>query len=411
MEEYSKGGVKLPSLEDVLRSIERGQGSASKSETVSLEFKTEKATAKETFQDLADAAICLANALGGTIVVGVSDIGTGPAAFLGTTLKGHLVRSRVHALSQPPLTVTVADVTWARKRLLVIDVPEGLDVYSTGKGIFTQRWNDQCLPMRPADVARLTDERSGVDWSALASNRTLEDLDVQAMQVMRQLLRSTGVDANQRLAGLSDQELLRELSLLTGPDRLTRAADYLLCLPADQTAHEVLVYQHRRTRSGEADQVSRWDPPLLTAFLESLTAISARINSTPVNTAQGQQLTIEDYPIAAVREALANAMIHGDLRERRPVQIEHSPEALSVRSPGPLVTGITPANILTHGSRPRFPLLAGTMRVLGLAEELGQGVDRMFREMVRSGRAIPVVRVLEGDLAETGIDLGAAPLE
>lgn len=399
----------MPSLDDVLRSIERGQTSASKAETVTLDFKTEKLNSKETFQDLAEAAVCFANAAGGIIVVGVSDTGTGSDAFLGAALDAHQVRSRIHDLTQPALTVTARDVTWAGKRLLVIDVPEGLDVYSTGKGIFTQRWNDQCLPMRPVDVARLSDERSGVDWSAQASDRTVEDIDGQAMQLTRGLLRSSGDDTKARLARLDDRGLLQELRLLTDAGTLTRAADYLLCSPTSQTAHEMLVYQHKQTRSGEADQVRRWPAPLLTAFSEALSVISARINSTPVNTAQGQQLSIEDYPFAAVREALANAMIHGDLRERRPVQIEHSPEALAIRSPGPLVAGITPENILTHGSRPRFPLLAATMRVLGLVEELGQGVDRMFREMVRSGRAIPTVQVLEGELTETGVDLQGGP--
>ena len=399
----------MSQLEDVLRSIERSQTSASKSETVTLDFKTEKPSTRETFQDLAEAAVCFANAAGGQIVVGVSDTGTGPAAFSGTVLSAGQVRSRIHDLTQPALTVTINEMFWAGKRLLIIHIPEGLDVYSTGKGIFTQRWSDQCLPMRPADVARLNDERSGIDWSGQATERTLEDVDSLALQLMRSLLRSSGVETKERLARLDDRGLLQELNLLTDSSRLTRAADYLLCRPAKQTAHEVLVYQHRPTRSGEADQVRRWSPPLLAAFSEALTVISARINLTPVNTAHGQQLNIEDYPLVAVREALANAVIHGDLRERRPVQVEHSPEALTVRSPGPLVAGITPENILTHGSRPRFPLIANTMRVLGLAEELGQGVDRMFREMVRSGRAIPTVQVLEGEQAETGVDFRGGP--
>ncbi len=60
------------------------------------------------------------------------------------------------------------------------------------------------------------------------------------------------------------------------------------------------------------------------------------------------------------------------------------------------MTGITPANILTAGSKARFPALAGSFRQLGLAEELGQGVDRMYREMVRSGRQTPEVLVASG---------------
>ena len=84
-------------------------------------------------------------------------------------------------------------------------------------------------------------------------------------------------------------------------------------------------------------------------------------------------------------------MIHGDWRTRIPIFIEHSSEYIRVTSPGPLVSGITVHNILTKGSRARYPALASSFRLLGLAEEVGQGVDRMFREMIRSGRDTPVI--------------------
>lgn len=141
---------------------------------------------------------------------------------------------------------------------------------------------------------------------------------------------------------------------------------------AGAVADEILVYQYRQTPGGEAAFAKRWGTPMVTAFAEALEAITARVGITPVNTSGGQQLQVEDYPLAAVREALANALLHGDYRERRPVQIEHSPDALTVRSPGPLVAGITPDNILTVGSRARFPLLTGACRVLGLARNSGR---------------------------------------
>jgi len=73
------------------------------------------------------------------------------------------------------------------------------------------------------------------------------------------------------------------------------------------------------------------------------------------------------------------------------VTIEHSPAVFALTSPGPLVSGVTPENILTHPSKPRNPRLASAARRLGLAEEIGRGVDRMFREMVRSGKALPQI--------------------
>ncbi|WP_152360781.1 RNA-binding domain-containing protein [Microlunatus speluncae] len=399
----------MADVRSVLRSIERLETSAGKAETQFLDFKTEKSTPKETYQDLAEAAVCFANASGGSIVLGVRNGGTGEGVFAGTELDAHVLRSKIYELTEPHLTVIVREIHWGGSRLLEIEVPEGLDVYSTGRGLFLRRWNDQCRPMRPADVARLSDDRSGVDWSAQSSLRSIDAVDPQAFQLLRTFLRSSSDGTKERLARLAEHELLRELGLLASDQALTRAADYLLCEASGPTTHDLIVYQHRQTSSGEADQVRRWQAPMLVAFTEAMAVITARIGSTPVNTSNGQQIAIEDYPSAAVREALANALIHGDLRERRPIQIEHSPEALTVLSPGPLVSGITPQNILTHGSRPRFPLLAASMRVLGLAEELGQGVDRMYREMVRSGRTVPRVHVDEGQTIETGIDFRGGP--
>jgi ATP-dependent DNA helicase RecG len=110
---------------------------------------------------------------------------------------------------------------------------------------------------------------------------------------------------------------------------------------------------------------------------------------TPLTLPNGQQLELYDFPEAAVREALINAVVHRDYTQRGPVVVDHSPQVLGITSPGPLVAGVTPENILTHPSAPRNRTLAGAMRTLGFAEEIGRGIDRIFREMIRSGRALP----------------------
>jgi ATP-dependent DNA helicase RecG len=384
-------------VQQALSQIRRGTRSAASLESQTLDFKLDKASDKETYQDLAEAAVCFANASGGVIVVGVADSKVGPEAFVGTSLRTNSVRSRIHALTEPSLVVTVEELDHDGLRLLLIRVPEGLDVHSTTEGLVTRRWNDQCLPMRPADVSRLDDERRGADWTSQSSQRPIDEVDPDALLRVRTLLRSIPDDSRRTLGLASDLDVLDGLRLVHLDGALTRAGEILLCRDAVSAPDEILVYQYRLTPGGEAAFAKRWGTPMVTAFAEAMEAITARIGITPVNTSAGQQLQVEDYPIIAIREALANALLHGDYRERRPVQVEHSPDSLSVRSPGPLVAGITPENILTAGSRARFPLLAGAYRTLGLAEELGQGVDRMFREMARTGRSVPKV-VVEHDM-------------
>jgi ATP-dependent DNA helicase RecG len=134
---------------DALELIFKGARSASSLENQWLDFKTDKATDKESYQDLAETAVCFANASGGAIVLGVADSRPGPNAFVGTRLKVESLRFRIHALTEPSLVVTVQELEYAKVRLLIIAVPEGLDVHSTRKGFVTKRWNDECLPMRP----------------------------------------------------------------------------------------------------------------------------------------------------------------------------------------------------------------------------------------------------------------------
>ena len=171
-------------LEKLLDKIWQERSSASKFETQHLDFKTEKETAKATFHDLAEAAVCFANAEGGTIVLGVRDQTLGPDAFVGTSIDAGALQRMIYELTNPKLTVSVMPITYGEKALLVVQVPEGLDVYATGKGYSPRRWEDQCQPMHPSDVTRLGEERRGIDWSAQASGRSFEDLDVRGRDVI-----------------------------------------------------------------------------------------------------------------------------------------------------------------------------------------------------------------------------------
>ena len=363
---------------------------ARKRESAALEFKEAKPNTKDAWTDLAEAAVCFANATGGTIVVGVADSPGGSEAFVGCELDPEALRHRIYQLTAPGLLVEVSTLEFAQKRLVVIGVPEGIEVHSTSRGYTYQRLSDECVPMKPAEVSRLTDERRGIDWSAGSSGRSVEDVDPLAIRYCRRLLGNSADAARQSYSRMSDADLMRALRALADDGNLTRTGELLLC-PPTPSSHDAVVYQHRKTQAGEPDAILRAPTPLVLAFEDVLQAVRARQGITPITLPDGQQLQIEDYPMAAVREAVANALIHGDWRLRIPVSIEHSADYVRVTSPGPLVSGITVNNILTKGSRTRNTSLANAFRLLGLAEEVGQGVDRMFREMIRSGRTTPVI--------------------
>ena len=160
-------------------------------------------------------------------------------------------------------------------------------------------------------------------------------------------------------------------------------------LLADAVPNHGYSYQYRPTPGSEATARFRRIRPLLVAAEELIEAVGQRVVIHPLTLAGGLQLQLTDYPEIAVREVVVNALVHRAYDAVGSVDVEQSPERLTVMSPGGLVAGVTPENILTHPSTPRHRLLAETVARLQLAERTGQGIDRAYREMLRLGKEPP----------------------
>ena len=90
---------------------------------------------------------------------------------------------------------------------------------------------------------------------------------------------------------------------------------------------------------------------------------------------------LPEYPRAVLREAIVNALAHRDYGlHGTTVDISIWDDRIEIRSPGPLPGHITLENMRTeHYSR--NPRVMRVLRTLGLVEEYGEGIERMYREM------------------------------
>jgi ATP-dependent DNA helicase RecG len=376
-------------LERALKAIEAGARPRAV-ESSTLDFKQDAGDLKRTLQTLAQAAVCFANASGGLVILGVQDEAEGPSAFLGTKVTPEEARKGIHERTNPQMLVNAFPLERQGAALLCVQISgDTRDVWADSAGRFTSRIGTDCVPMDDGAVRRLSEERHGMDRSAQPTDTSLSELSPMALTLAREQLRRLPDSGRSRLASLNDSDLLRALGVLTSDGRLLAAGRWLFCSPDPAETVDHLLYQYKATPGGEAHVVERLGQPLVVAFSRLMDLISARRSFTPVNLPDGQQLAIEDFPEAAVREAVANAVVHRDYRLTGPVVVVHSPDVFHVTSPGPLVPGVTLENILTTPSRPRNPLLARVFQRLGFAEELGVGVDRIYREMIRSGRDLP----------------------
>lgn len=379
--------------------------SAHSLETDKLDFKQPDRDLRKLLDDLAAGAMCFANASGGFLVVGVANRPGGPGALKGCTADLDTIRKGIFDRTSPGLLVGIEVYSVPEApavRLVVVEVLQGTEVYSVA-GRVTVRMGTDCQALSPAEVHRLYSARLSLDLTAEATPFGQRDISSTAMEIVRRRLRAMP-EGGREIAELPLNELLRNLQLLDDSGALRRAGALLLVAPAEGSDAS-LVYVHRPRASAEPDFSFRLSGSVLEVAERAIDLVRARRHDRNVLLPSGQQITVADFPELAIREAIANALVHRDYRLAGSVFIEHDDEQITVVSPGGFVAGVTAENLLTGEPRARNPLLAEAARNLRLGELLGVGVDRMYRSMIAAGGDPPT---FEGRDESVKVRFGAA---
>jgi len=383
--------VDIQRVDRALEALRRGVA-ARDLEDDCLDFKQARSDVRASLELLADAAVCFANAAGGWVVVGVDDKAATPKeAIVGvpSVYTIEAVRKGIFDRTRPHLTCFVEERELDGQRLVLVAVPHGVGIHANAKGTATRRLGTECQPFTPDQQREALVARGHIDWSAESSKAIADDLSAAEFDRLRALLARAG---KRELVDLDNRRLLNALRLTLPDGSLTNAA--VLILGAEPVIEAVVPtygysYQFRPTAGAEAIARQRGRRPLLWAVETLLDLIDSRREVHPLTLAGGVQLQLSDYPLDAVRELVVNGLIHRSYETNGTVDIEHTAEELTIASPGGLVAGVTPMNILTYPSTPRHRLLTETVATMQLAERTGQGVDRAYRELLRSGKEPP----------------------
>lgn len=155
------------------------------------------------------------------------------------------------------------------------------------------------------------------------------------------------------------------------------------------------------TEIGETDdQNSRfWDNKRIEGTLaeqveESLAFCKRNMKTrTVIDNQTGRRQDFDEYPIAAIREAILNAVVHRDYSiytEGTPVQIVMYRNRLEIHSPGNLYGRMTVGQLGIARPDLRNPALATMAESLTKAENRYSGIPTMRREMKRMGLPEPM---------------------
>lgn len=371
-------------------------------ETLRVEFKGE-ARGMLNDRDLVEAVVCLANRSGrepAWLLVGVEDDGrvTGARARHENGTDLHKLAALIAGRTRPSISAGVEALVLDGNDVLVIDVTPQSQVVGTSDGVYLRRaiggdGNPACLPMDVAAMGSLQADRGQLDPSAqLIAAARWEDLDPLEFERFRRSVRERRGRSDESLLDLPDLELAKALGVVeaNGVVRGVRLAALLLFGKGDAIrrllpGHEV-AFQILRDLDVEVNDFFRW--PLLRVMEEIEARVRARNRERELMVGL-LRVGVPDYSERALREALANALIHRDYQRLGAVHFQWHAEHIELSNPGGFPEGVGLDNLLVTGPRPRNPLLADSFKRAGIVERTARGIDTIFYEQLRNGRPAP----------------------
>lgn len=367
-------------------------------ESLTVEFKGES---REALSDraLVEAVVCLANGRGGVLLIGVEDDGrvTGARARHAPTTDPARLQALIANKSEPPVATTVSLIQVHGQDVILIEVEDSRRVVGTSSGLYLRRalrvdGRPECVPYRAHEMLAHEIDRGAVDFAALpAHGAQWDDLDPLEFERFRNMVRRTGGTADSTLSDLSDQDIARALGVVStqGGQLQPTLGGVLLFGRADVISRQVPSHEAAfQVVTGTSVEVNDFLPgPLLRVADDLLSRVEARNSEVELQVGI-MRVPVPKVPLVAVREAIANALVHRDYTHLGPVTVQWSEDALRVTSPGGFPSGVRLDNLLDV-SQPRSPILAGAFKRAGLVERTGRGINRMYEAQLRLGRDAP----------------------
>lgn len=362
-----------------------------------LDFKEWKGrNIKDALEMVIEAAVCMANGGGGTVVFGVNDKVMGRAkAVLGVPIDVDVNRLKkaVYDSTDPKLTPVFEELSVAEGsgRLLVMQIYPGLPPYTDTSGKGKIRIGKDCQPLTGTLRRRIMVETGETDLTAKEiPGKPSSYLSASVMEQLREGARRDKAPAD--LLQMNDLDLLDTLGVIRNR-KLTLAG--LLIAGKEEAIRQHLPgygWTHLRMRD-DTQYTDRMDGR------EAIPAAIARVMDrimadNPITTVEYGPFHFEyrTYPEIALREALMNAFCHADFRISSPILIKQFPYKLEIGNPGSFIGGISPDNILHHQPVARNPLLVDALTRLRLVNRSNLGVSRMFQAMLIEGKEPPIIQ-------------------
>lgn len=351
-------------------------------------------------EDLAKDCVSFANTpRGGVIIIGIDDTNDIPPndQIIQDIDLPNQIKKRIFELTHN--VSAVADIKKYSNGGETIEIkisPSESTLASTKDGKYYIRSSDSCTPILPDELSRLFNDKPSFIWEKKLTTTPKERFDSNKSQNFISEIRASS-KVSKHIKEKSDEEILEHYFFIDG-NFLTNLGVLWIGSRKDRSDLSCSPTIHFIKYDERGEKVNK---VILDDYnLNPKEIIEEILTGIPdwqegVEIADGMfRKFIPNYSAIVIRELLTNALVHRPYTQRGEVLIHLHPDYLEIRNPGPFPIGVTAQNFL-HKNFRRNEKLAKVFYDLGLMEQEGSGIDKVYEVLLSSGKKIPTA--FQGD--------------
>ncbi|MFW5959597.1 MAG: RNA-binding domain-containing protein, partial [Chitinivibrionales bacterium] len=351
-----------------------------------LEFKQDLSSQRNLLKTL----VAFANTAGGKIVIGVADKTQEPLRIENPLDEEERLCNLITDSIRPRLVPNVEMTTVDGKTLLVIEIflsnsrPHYLSSEGPETGVYVRLGSTN----RQADRELIEELR-----------RTAEGIPFDEMPMPELATHDLNIEAAQKAFGnwrKLDKQTLLTLKLLTqhqGKPVPTKGGVLLFGKERTQHFSDAWIQCGRFFGIEKIDIFDHIDIDVtLPNAVDEVMLFLKKHAYHGADLSEVRRKDVWSIPLGILREVIINALVHSDYSQRgAPIRVVFLDDRIEVESMGILLPGLTIEEMKQGASRIRNPVIARVFKELGLIEQWGTGVRRIFAEARELGLPEPKI--------------------
>ncbi len=344
------------------------------------------------YDEMSRDVVAFANLKGGFLFVGiVDDTKEVNTDFEYDPKKIFELIRQVQDRTIPTITLVPHRIRINDTDILVLEIPFSTQMHRTSKGEYLIRCNDGNRPIEPHEIASVQSEKGLIVYDQKTWDISGEWIDKSRLQTLRNLIETKNNESP--YLDKIDSDLLDSLGMVKEDgEKIKPTTTGILFVGTNKALRELPYYEVKYIHyyADGTYKSYEYNGNIIEVAKDCFAQLKAEIRQKEYIFGLFREY-VEDYSEIVIRELLVNALAHRDISRQQIIEIRKYDDGgyLEFESPGRFPEGVTIENYLRK-TNPRNPNVMDILREIGMAEKAGSGFDKIFTDLLKKGKQLPI---------------------